>query len=80
MTIKTKLLAATAVLSTLSINALPVLAADMPAAKSAPVIVEEHCKAAISTPTFGGLIKANPNPACIVTGLGERMPKALVWV
>ncbi|AMB45243.1 hypothetical protein Y590_10035 [Methylobacterium sp. AMS5] len=69
MTIKTKLLAASAVLSTLSINALPVLAADMPAA--APVIVEEHCKAAISTPTFGGLIKANPNPACFVTGLGD---------
>jgi Putative beta-barrel porin-2, OmpL-like. bbp2 len=71
MTIKTKLLAACAALSTLSATALPVLAADMPAAAKAPVIVEEHCKAAISTPTFGGLIKANPNPACFVTGLGD---------
>ena len=71
MTIKTKLLAAVAALPVLSATALPVLAADMPAAASAPVIVEEHCKAAISTPTFGGLIKANPNPACFVTGLGD---------
>ena len=71
MTIKTKLLAAGAALSTLSATALPVLAADMPAAAPAPVVVEEHCKAAISTPTFGGLIKANPNPACLVTGLGD---------
>ncbi|ACK81481.1 outer membrane beta-barrel protein [Methylorubrum extorquens] len=46
------------------------LAADMLAA-SPPPLDQEHCKAAISTPTFGGLIKANPNPACIVTGLGD---------
>ena len=67
MTIKTKILAAGAAFSAVTV---PALAADMPAAK-APLIVEEHCKAAISTPTFGGLIKANPNPACFATGIGD---------
>lgn len=48
----------------------PALAADLPA-KVPPVIAIEHCKAAISTPAFGGLIKANPNPACFTTGIGD---------
>ncbi len=57
-------LAAT-LLSTVSVSA-----ADLPS-KAVPVLVEEHCKAAISTPAFGGIIKANPNPACITTPIGD---------
>jgi hypothetical protein len=45
-------------------------AADM-AAVAPPPAAPEHCKVAISTPVFGPTIKANPNPACIETGLGD---------
>ncbi|GJE29711.1 outer membrane beta-barrel protein [Methylobacterium organophilum] len=68
MTVKLKLQASVAALA--FISTVPAFAADLPA-KSTPVVVEEHCKAAISTPAFGGLIKANPNPACFTTGLGD---------
>lgn len=48
-----------------------VLAADLPTKSAPPVFVEEHCKAAISTPTFGPTIKANPNPACWTSPIGD---------
>ncbi len=68
MTIRLTLKASVAALA--AFTAGPALAADLPA-KVPPVIAVEHCKAAISTPAFGGLIKANPNPACFTTGIGD---------
>jgi len=68
MTTKSMLRATVAMFTVLGAGS--TYAADMPAALT-PVPVPEHCKAAISTPAFGGVIKANPNPACIVTGFGD---------
>ncbi|GEP01965.1 outer membrane beta-barrel protein [Methylobacterium oxalidis] len=48
----------------------PAQAADMPAAPP-PTPVVESCKAAITFPAYGGVIKQNPNPACFTTGLGD---------
>ncbi|MDR7036409.1 hypothetical protein J2X36_001147 [Methylobacterium sp. BE186] len=45
-------------------------AADMPAAPP-PAPVVEACKATITFPAFGGVIKQNPNPACFTTGIGD---------
>lgn len=46
-------------------------AADLPA-KGAPPAAPETCKATISLPAFGGIIKQNPNPACLtIGGLGD---------
>lgn len=42
-------------------------AADLAAAPKI-VPVPEHCKAAISFPSYGGIIKANPDPACFTIG------------
>ncbi|WP_232630693.1 outer membrane beta-barrel protein [Methylobacterium sp. Leaf118] len=69
MTAKLHLKASVAAVSLLVAG--PALAADMPMKSAPPIIAVEHCKAAISSPTFGGLIKANPNPACFTTGIGD---------
>ena len=46
-------------------------AADLPSRAAAPAPVEEHCKVAISTPSYGPTIKAPANPACFTTFLGD---------
>lgn len=46
-------------------------AADLPMRAAPPPVVEEHCKTAITTPTFGPTIKQNPNPACWVSPIGD---------
>jgi hypothetical protein len=57
-------------LATLSL-AQTAIAADLAAKAPAPV-VPENCKATISLPAFGGIIKQNPNPACLtIGGLGD---------
>ncbi|WP_279358717.1 porin [Methylobacterium indicum] len=44
------------------------LAADLAAPAPAPVAVVEHCKATLSLPAYGGVIKPNPNPSCFALG------------
>ncbi len=44
------------------------LAADLAAPAPAPVAVVEHCKATLSLPAYGGVIKPNPNPTCFTLG------------
>ncbi|MDP4023869.1 porin [Methylobacterium sp. NEAU 140] len=57
-------------LATALLTSTSVLAADM-APAPAPVPVEP-CKATLLGPTFGGVIKANPNPTCFSAGpLGD---------
>ena len=46
-------------------------AADLPTKAAPPIMVEEHCKAAISTPAFGATIKANPSPSCWASPVGD---------
>lgn len=43
-------------------------AADLAAPAPAPVAVVERCKATLSLPAYGGIIKPNPNPSCITLG------------
>ena len=43
-------------------------AADLAAPASAPVAVAERCKATLSLPAYGGVIKPNPNPTCFTLG------------
>ncbi|MGX9981655.1 outer membrane beta-barrel protein [Methylobacterium fujisawaense] len=45
-------------------------AADMVKAAPPPA-APEHCKVAITTPAYGPTIKANPNPACFDSAIGE---------
>jgi hypothetical protein len=46
-------------------------AADLPAKGAAPA-VPQACKATLSLPAFGGIIKQNPDPACLtIGGLGD---------
>ncbi|GJD28804.1 hypothetical protein PMNALOAF_0033 [Methylobacterium adhaesivum] len=42
-------------------------AADLPSKVAAPV-VPASCKAEITFPSYGGIIKQNPNPACLTLG------------
>ena len=56
-------------LTALLLSTVAIHAADLPAA--APVAVEERCKATISFPAFGGVIKQNPNPYCFSAGFGD---------
>jgi hypothetical protein len=44
------------------------LAADLAAPAPAPVAVVERCKATLSLPAYGGVIKPNPNPSCFTLG------------
>ncbi len=47
------------------------LAADVPAAP-APVATPASCKTALSLPAYGGIIKQNPDPACLtIPGFGD---------
>ncbi|NEU12379.1 porin [Methylobacterium sp. BTF04] len=66
MTIRLTSLAAAATIATLATS--QAFAADMPSKLVAPVPVPEACKAAISFPAMGGVIKQNPNPACLTLG------------
>ncbi len=68
MTIKTTLCATTGVLVLLIAGS--AIAADISAAPPRPG-VPEHCKATISSPVYGGTIKANPNPACFESAIGD---------
>ncbi|KMO11625.1 hypothetical protein SQ03_26540 [Methylobacterium platani JCM 14648] len=43
-------------------------AADLAAPAPAPVAVVESCKATLSLPAYGGVIKPNPNPSCFTLG------------
>lgn len=62
---------ATLVGLTVSLAAGHAVAADL-ATPAAPSPVEERCKATLSLPAYNGVIKANPNPACItIGGLGD---------
>jgi hypothetical protein len=46
-------------------------AADLPAKGAAPA-APQACKATLSLPAFGGIIKQNPDPACLtIGGLGD---------
>lgn len=69
MTSKLILRAAAATLTTLAAG--HARAADMPAPPAPAPVVVETCKAAITFPAFGGVIKQNPNPACLTTGIGD---------
>ncbi len=66
MTIRMTLLAAAATIATLATS--QAFAADLPSRAPAPVPVPESCKAAITFPSMGGVIKQNPNPACLTLG------------
>ncbi|GJE61020.1 porin [Methylobacterium trifolii] len=69
MTSKLILRAAAATLATMAAGYAQ--AADLPS-KVVPVPVPEHCKAPITFPSFGGVIKQNPNPACFtIGGIGD---------
>lgn len=58
-------------LASIALTAASAGAADM-AAKGAAPAAPERCKVAISTPAFGGIIKQNPDPACMmIDGFGE---------
>ncbi|MCE4223289.1 porin [Methylobacterium sp. C25] len=46
-------------------------AADLPAKAAPPVIVEEHCKAALSTPSYGPTIKAPTDNNCWASPIGD---------
>ena len=46
-------------------------AADLPSKAAAPVVVEEHCKATISTPSFGPTIKAPTSSSCWASPIGD---------
>jgi hypothetical protein len=63
MTITRPLLALTAVL----LSSVCAYAADLKA-PVAPAPVPAACKAEISFPSYGGVIKQNPNPACLTIG------------
>ncbi|MCE4225643.1 porin [Methylobacterium sp. C25] len=70
MAFKTTLRATTAVLALLATGS--AYAADMSSAAPAPVpAAPEHCKATISTPAYGPTIKANPNPSCFASPIGD---------
>ena len=68
MTSKKILSATTGALALLSAGS--ALAADVAAAPP-PLATPEHCKAAISTPAYGPIIKANPNPTCFESAIGD---------
>ena len=69
-TAKRRLAAGTS-LATLLLTTGWAFAADLPARPLA-VAVPETCKATISQPSFGGIIKQNPNPACLtINGFGD---------
>ena len=69
MTLKSMLCASATAFVTLSAG--QVLAADLPYKAAPPVVVAETCKAAISTPAFGGVITANPSPSCWTSPIGD---------
>ncbi|GEO99329.1 outer membrane beta-barrel protein [Methylobacterium haplocladii] len=46
-------------------------AADLPSKAAAPIVVEEHCKAAISTPAYGATIKAPATSSCWASPIGD---------
>ncbi|TXN20700.1 porin [Methylobacterium sp. WL9] len=46
-------------------------AADLPSKAAAPILVEEHCKAAISTPGYGPTIKAPATSSCWASPIGD---------
>lgn len=48
-----------------------VLAADLPTKTAPPVFVQEHCKTGVTTPAFGPTIKANPDPSCWASPIGD---------
>ncbi|MCG5249369.1 outer membrane beta-barrel protein [Methylorubrum extorquens] len=67
---KTTSHAATAALALLASASASAHAADVPAV--VPVAAaQEHCKATISTPVYGPTLKANPNPSCITSPIGD---------
>lgn len=55
-------------LVSLAASGLGAVAAD---AAAAPAEAPKACKAELSSPAFGGIIKANPDPTCITTGVGD---------
>ncbi|MCK2055150.1 outer membrane beta-barrel protein [Methylobacterium sp. 37f] len=63
MTIKQPLLALTAIL----LSSVCAYAADL-RAPVAPAPIPASCKAEITFPAYGGIIKQNPNPACLTIG------------
>ncbi len=47
-------------------------AADLIARRTPAPVVEPSCKTAISLPAYGGIIKQNPDPACLtIAGFGD---------
>lgn len=68
MTIKLILRSATAS-AALMLGLAQAQAADMPAPAAVPVT--GPCKTAITFPSFGGIIKQNPDPSCFTTGIGD---------
>lgn len=68
MAFKTTLRATTAVLALLTAKS--AYAADTRVVAPPPAATE-HCKSTILTPAFGPTIKANPNPACFESAVGD---------
>ena len=56
-------------LATVLLSSTGILAADLQTKAPVPVPPPaEPCKATLLGPTYGGLIKANPNPTCFAAG------------
>ncbi|MGU3538303.1 outer membrane beta-barrel protein [Methylobacterium sp. A54F] len=53
------------------LSSVSAFAADLTPKAPPPPAAPEVCKAAITFPAFGGVIKQNPNPACITTAIGD---------